>query len=524
MIRASWRRPSGPGSYQAGSSPPSPVFAAPPARWMPIVSAWCASGLSAPTLIAETTKRRTIAAGVLDLVERDGRSSRAGRAARRAARTGRVGRSRQGGPVAGQGGVDVERRRRWRSARPRGPVISPAIRGENRWASPSARNRAKPGSGRRGSRRRRARGWPARPRGGGSGARRGRPASSGRARPPRSGSSARRPIASRSTTSMSAPPMYDATALMPIRASVLRRPASNAATRPATVSAGRQRLGAARAGELGGELDGEPRLDRGRADGEDHGHGVDVEDVDGADRDVGPSAQAGRGQRGVDGARRRGSTGSAGARATRRRRSGRGARRRAATRRTASAASRSSAAARPSGPSSGSQVASSVARTTGRRGSRPRRAARRGRPRSAAPGGPSAAPRGGPPRSAGRRPSSTRRSITIRSRSGSMAGFVTWANAWRRWSATGRSSRPRPGGRRVVAHAPQRLVAFERHRLDVEPGTLGVEAGEVAQRRGRDARAGRDGRRLDAILVDRSRRRHGSAGRAGPTSSPRRPP
>ena len=39
------------------------------------------------------------------------------------------------------------------------------------------------------------------------------------------------------------------------------------------------------------------------------------------------------------------------------------------------------------------------------------------------------------------------------------------------------------GRRRVVAHAPERLVALERHRLDVEPGALGVEAGEVAQRR-----------------------------------------
>ena len=61
LIRASWRLPSGPGAYQAGSSPPSPVLAEPPARWMPMVSAWCASGLSAPTLIAETTNRRTIA-------------------------------------------------------------------------------------------------------------------------------------------------------------------------------------------------------------------------------------------------------------------------------------------------------------------------------------------------------------------------------------------------------------------------------------------------------------------------------
>ena len=44
--------------------------------------------------------------------------------------------------------------------------------------------------------------------------------------------------ASRSTTSMSAPPMYEATALIPIRASVLRRPASKAAIRWPTVSVG----------------------------------------------------------------------------------------------------------------------------------------------------------------------------------------------------------------------------------------------------------------------------------------------
>ena len=96
--------------------------------------------------------------------------------------------------------------------------------------------------------------------------------------------------------------MYDATALMPIRASVLRRPASNAATRFADRLGRGQRLGAARAGQLGGQLDGEARMDRGRADGEDHRHGVDVEDVGRIDDDVRPAAQAGRGQRGVDGA------------------------------------------------------------------------------------------------------------------------------------------------------------------------------------------------------------------------------
>ena len=60
LIRASWRSPVAVGVYQAGSSPPSPVFAAPPARWMPIVSAWWASGESAPTDIADTTNLRTM--------------------------------------------------------------------------------------------------------------------------------------------------------------------------------------------------------------------------------------------------------------------------------------------------------------------------------------------------------------------------------------------------------------------------------------------------------------------------------
>ena len=61
-------------------------------------------------------------------------------------------------------------------------------------------------------------------------------------------------------------------------------------------------LGAARAGQLGRQLDGEPRMGGGRADGEDHRHRVDVEDVGRIDDDVGATAQAGVGQRGVDGA------------------------------------------------------------------------------------------------------------------------------------------------------------------------------------------------------------------------------
>ena len=160
LIRASWRRPSGPGTYQAGSSPPSPVLAAPPARWIPMVSAWWASGLSAPTLIAETTNRRTM--------ERASSTSCEGRGDGRRPDAQLVARDRTVGWPAGRarrGSGRAPRRRSARRSRPnrRRPVrrrrhrptaawISPAIFGEKRCASPSARNRAKPGSGSRGSR------------------------------------------------------------------------------------------------------------------------------------------------------------------------------------------------------------------------------------------------------------------------------------------------------------------------------------------------------------------------------------
>ena len=115
LIRASWRRPSGPGAYQAGSSPPSPVFAAPPARWMPIVSAWWASGDSAPTLIADTTKRRT-------MVRASSTSSSARAVAARpdaqlVARDGAVGGAAgQRRAIAGERGIDAARGRRWSRA------------------------------------------------------------------------------------------------------------------------------------------------------------------------------------------------------------------------------------------------------------------------------------------------------------------------------------------------------------------------------------------------------------------------
>ena len=60
------------------------------------------------------------------------------------------------------------------------------------------------------------------------------------------------------------------------------------------------------------------------------------------------------------------------------------------------------------------------------------------------------------------------------------------------------------GRRRVVAHAPQRLVAFERHRLDVEPCAFGIEAGEVAQDVVGRWRRGSADHRCDPVLVHRA--------------------
>ena len=224
---------------------------------------------------------------------------------------------------------------------------------------------------------------------------------------------------SRSTTSMSDPPMYEATALMPIRASVLRRPASNADGKPGDGLGRAERLGAARAGQLRGELDGEPRLDRGRTDGEGHGHRVDVEDVDGADGQVGPSAQARRGQRGVDGAGRQ----------DRRDRQalerpggiGQDEELGAAARRGSRPRRRDDPAPRPDrqGPSPGPRSHRACGRTTGRRRLAPRRAARRGRPRSAGPGGPSvgrAVGRRGAPAAGRARPAGPSRSVRVRGR------------------------------------------------------------------------------------------------------------
>jgi hypothetical protein len=83
------------------------VFAAPPARWIPTVSAWWASGESAPTDIAETTKRRAIERAGSTAASGIGAAPR-GRRTRRRSRT-TVGRGRSiGDGVAGAGSANPE--------------------------------------------------------------------------------------------------------------------------------------------------------------------------------------------------------------------------------------------------------------------------------------------------------------------------------------------------------------------------------------------------------------------------------
>ena len=249
-------------------------------------------------------------------------------------------------------------------------------------------------------------------------------------------------------------------------------------------------------------------MDGGRADGEDHRHRVDVEDVDGADREVRPAAQAGVGQGGVDG------TG------------GQDRRDRQPVDRPGGVGQDEEVRAAPRGghgvagqPIEGGLEASGPVRRIPGRVERPDR-------------GPTCPDRveqpvqvdddraleaHGPRRA--RQPAEQRRppaeldpevhddplALRVDRRVRDLGERLAEVVGDRpvEAAATGR--------RRVVAHAPERLVALERHRLDVEPGALGVEAGEVAQdvvgRGSRVRRGPRDRHRGgDPVLVDRARR------------------
>ena len=193
---------------------------------------------------------------------------------------------------------------------------------------------------------------------------------------------------------------------------------------------------------------------------------------------------------------------------------------------TASPASRSRAASRPPGPSAGSQVASSV-RTVApplahRTRAGPSRSTTIGRWRRSV-------------RGAARRPTEQRRApaeLDPQVHDDPLAlGVDRRVRDLREGLAEVVGDRPveaaATGRRRVVAHAPQRLVALERHRLDVEPGALGVEAGEVAQdvvgRRRRRRATGRRRRRAIRSSYDRSGGVVDRAARGAPRPWPRRP-
>ena len=177
------------------------------------------------------------------------------------------------------------------------------MRGEKRWASPSPRKRAKPGSGRRGSR-------PGAGSGIASAAERRRKLALGdvgEGRPAGPcGSGREAPLDDRRVE----------VDHVDERAADVRgdRADAHSCQRLAKTGlegsdeardrlGGRQCLGTPRACKLRGELDREPRMDRSRADREDHRHRVDIENVHRADGKVCPPSKPGGGERRVDCAR-----------------------------------------------------------------------------------------------------------------------------------------------------------------------------------------------------------------------------
>ena len=335
--------------------------------------------------------------------------------------------------------------------------------------------------------------------------------------------------------------MYEAIVLMPIRASVLRRPASNAVSRLSTAASGVRSSDAAGAGRLDRQLDREPRHDRRGAGGERHRERVDVEDVGRVDEDVGPAAEAGVGERGVDGAGgedRRDRQSRAGERAVRqddelRARAGGGDRglgesiegRREAVWSFAGRPGRF----QPADPAR-ERVEERVAVGDDR-------AVQADRPRAAADARRAAEQRR-PPAEVDPQVHDGLLALRVDRRVRDLGERLAEVVGDRPVDAAqGR-------GRRVVAHRPERLVGLDDHRLDVEAGLLGVEPGEVAERRRRGGPwrrgrrrpvdVGRPGRVVDrqaaeqvglrvGVLEDRARAagrrgasRPGPAARGGP--------
>ena len=238
-------------------------------------------------------------------------------------------------------------------------------------------------------------------------------------------------------------------------------------------------------------------MNRGRPDGQQHRHRVDVEDVDRTHREVGPAAQASRRECHVDGARRQD------------RRHGQ------AVHGPAGIGQDEEFRATPRGRHGVARQPVQGGRQPGRAGRRiPRRIERPARGPSLAHGRQQARevrhdrplqPNGpGHPR----QPTQQRRSapelhaqvhddplaLRVDGRVGDLGERLTKMVGDRPVESTAARCR------RVVAHAPERLVGVEGHRPDIEPGTFRIEPGEVAQ----DVvgRHGRGGDGVDAVLVD----------------------
>ena len=286
---------------------------------------------------------------------------------------------------------------------------------------------------------------------------------------------------------------------------------------------GGQVLGAARAGQFGGQLDGEPRVDGRGAGRDDHRHRVDVEDVRRLDEQVRPAAQAGGGQGGVDGTDRE----------DRRDRQRVGAERAVAQDQDLDAGARGrdgvvgeAVQGAPRGPAAPPTAGQVVVEPTGPDPGGTQRAEEAvevddDRPCQA--NGPWPARR-----TAEQGRPTTQLHPQVHDRALALRVDRRVRDLGERLAKVigdGPVEPPAAGGRRVVAHAPQRLVGLEGHRLDVEAGALGVEAGQVAQPRWSSA-----GRASTAAAAASARSswvgpwlRRGSAASAGPRPSRRRP-
>ncbi len=489
LIRASVGCPSGPGAYQAGSSPPSPVLAAPPSAWIPSVSARWASGDSAPDAHRRDDEPPGDRTGVLDLVERHRRGASRRADAEPVADERRL--AAEGVAIRGQRGVDAGRRVVGRGERgERGRVggavqVELAVAAEAREAGVGEPVRP---CGRRDGLRLREAGQldssevrrlePAGPRRGGREA----------ARDER-----RREL--QGLEQLAADVAGDGRDAHPgqdlAQAGVERQQQVGDGV------GGREGLCAARPRLLPGERDQQPRVDHPGAGGDDHRQAVHVEHVAGVEHEVGATAQAGLGERGVDGARgedRR--DGQSGRFVEARRGVGQhddlGARpgRVEGGRREPVQRSLEPGLARGGGPG-GVEPADRAVRGAGPRADRVEEPVEVDDDRAADPdrrgAGRHAAQEGRPPTELHLEVHDRALALGIDRRVGDLGERLP--------EVVGDGSRDpaASGQRRVVAHAPQRLVAVDGHRPHVEAQLLGIQPVEIAQGGGGSIGVGRCG-------------------------------